>query len=73
MSTDRAKILKWIRDEHLPEGLPRVVAKMIGDTARDLESLLPEGDQGDVALHLLVTAKDYAVRAVLDNSIPDHV
>lgn len=73
MTEDRAKTLKWLRHEHLPEGLPRVVVKMIGDTARDLESLLPEGNQGDVALHLLVTAKDYAVRAVLDSSVPDHV
>jgi len=72
MASRRVKIIKWFRSDHLPEGLPRSTAKIFERAARDLDSFMPEGDQGDLALTLLVQAKDAAVRAVLDESVPDY-
>lgn len=72
MGKDRAAIMKWFGGDHLPEGPARVVSTMIARDAADLESLLPENDQGNAALFFLLQAKDAAVRAVLDDSVPDY-
>lgn len=72
VASRRVKIIKWFRSDHLPEGLPRAASQVIGQCARDLESFLPDNDQGDLAVILLLQAKDAAVRSVLDDEVPDY-
>jgi len=68
----RIKIVKWLRHDHLPEGQAKVASRMIGQCARDLESFMPNNDQGDLAILLMVQAKDAAVRSILDETVPDY-
>ena len=50
--------------EHLPEKL-QAVSKPIGDVARQMDEILPNGPEKSAGLRKLLEAKDCLVRAAL--------
>lgn len=58
-------ILKYFAYEHLPPKLQEV-SKPIGDLARQLDTLLPDGPEKTTGLRKLLEAKDCFVREALD-------
>lgn len=57
-------IMKYFEYEHLPEHL-QTVSKPIGDVAKDMDELLPDGAEKSAGLRKLLEAKDCLVRAKL--------
>ena len=60
------QLLRWFDADHLPEGLPRNVSVMVGNTARLLADVLPNGPELSTGLRKLLEAKDCLVRAAID-------
>lgn len=56
--------MKYFDYEHLPEKL-QAVSKPIGDVARQMDEILPNGPEKSAGLRKLVEAKDCLVRAAL--------
>jgi hypothetical protein len=56
--------MKYFSYEHLPAHLQEV-SKPIGDLAKDMDSLLPDGPEKSAGLRKLLEAKDCLVRAKL--------
>ena len=59
-----APIMKYFEWEHLPERL-QMVSKPIGDLAKEMDELLPDGAEKSAGLRKLLEAKDCLVRANL--------
>ena len=59
-------IMKYFEYGHLPEKL-QAVSKPIGDLAKQLDGLLPDGAEKSAGLRKLLEAKDCQVRASLDS------
>ena len=57
-------ILRYFAYEHLPPRL-QAVSKPIGDLARQMDGLLPDGAEKSAGLRKLLEAKDCLVRAQL--------
>ncbi len=57
-------IMKYFEYSHLPEHL-QSVSKPIGDLARLMDELLPDGAEKSAGLRKLLEAKDCLVRAKL--------
>lgn len=57
-------ILQYFDYEHLPQPLQEV-SKPIGDLARQMDELLPDGAEKSAGLRKLLEAKDCLVRAKL--------
>ncbi len=57
-------IVKFFSYEHLPENL-QAVSKPIGDLARKMDFLLPDGAEKSAGLRKLLEAKDCLVRAAI--------
>lgn len=51
--------------EHLPENL-QSISKPVGDLAKMMELMLPDGDEKSTGMRKLLEAKDCFVRAKLD-------
>lgn len=58
-------IMKYFAYTHLPDKL-QVVSKPIGDLARQMDELLPDGAEKSAGLRKLLEAKDALVRAKLE-------
>lgn len=58
------RILKYFAYEHLPEHLQKI-SKPLGDLAKQMDELLPEGPEKSAGLRKLLEAKDCFVRANL--------
>lgn len=58
-------IIKYFAYEHLPPRL-QTVSKPIGDLARQMDELLPDGEEKMVGLRKLLEAKDCLVRSALE-------
>jgi hypothetical protein len=56
--------MKYFDYEHLPEKL-QAVSKPIGDVARQMDEILPNGPEKSAGLRKLLEAKDCLVRAAL--------
>lgn len=54
-------IIQYFKYEHLPEHLQRV-SKPIGDLAKQMDELLPDGPEKSTGLRKLLEAKDAFVR-----------
>lgn len=59
-------IMKYFEWDHLPEVL-QMVSKPIGDLAKEMDELLPDGAEKSAGLRKLLEAKDCLVRANIDN------
>lgn len=57
-------IMKYFAYEHLPDHLQNV-SRPIGDVARQMDDLLPDGPEKTAGLRKLLEAKDCLVRARL--------
>ncbi|MFG1413455.1 hypothetical protein V5G24_20305 [Xanthobacter sp. VTT E-85241] len=57
-------IMKYFAYEHLPS-LLQEVSKPIGDLARQMDEVLPDGAEKSAGLRKLLEAKDCLVRAKL--------
>ena len=62
----QSPIIYYFRHEHLPEGAAKQVSSIIGNHARYLDSVLPDGAEKSAGLRKLLEAKDCMVRAALD-------
>lgn len=60
----RPEIMRWFDYEHLAPYL-QAVSRPFGELARDVEALLPVGEERDACLRKLLEAKDCAVRAAI--------
>jgi len=58
-------IMKYFAYSHLPEKL-QTVSKPIGDLAKAMDELIPDGAEKTVGLRKLLEAKDCLVRAALE-------
>lgn len=56
--------LRYFAYEHLPPTL-QTISKPIGDLARQLDTMLPDGSQKELGMQSLLDAKDRFVRAAL--------
>lgn len=59
------QLIKYFAYEHLPPKL-QAVSKPIGDLARSMDALLPDGPEKTTGLRKLLEAKDCLVRSSLD-------
>lgn len=59
-------ILRYFAADHLPAGALRDVSSIIGNHARYLDAVLPNGAEKTTGLRKLLEAKDCFVRAALD-------
>jgi hypothetical protein len=57
-------IMKYFAYEHLPTHL-QVVSKPIGELAKQMDEMLPDGSEKSAGLRKLLEAKDCLVRANL--------
>lgn len=57
-------IMKYFAYEHLPESL-QAISKPIGELAKHMDSILPDGPEKSAGLRKLLEAKDCLVRANL--------
>lgn len=57
-------IMKYFAYEHLPAHLQEV-SKPIGELAKEMDSILPDGPEKSAGLRKLLEAKDALVRAKL--------
>jgi hypothetical protein len=57
--------IKWFSYEHLPEKLQQV-SKPVGELAKLMEELLPDGPEKSAGMRKLLEAKDCFVRAELE-------
>lgn len=57
-------IIKYFAYDHLPEVL-QMVSAPIGDLAKEMDELLPDGPEKSAGLRKLLEAKDCLVRANL--------
>ena len=64
MEPDASPILKYFTYAHLPERL-QSVSRPIGDLARQMDEVLPNGAEKSAGLRKLLEAKDCLVRALL--------
>lgn len=64
MATIITPIIKYFEYEHLPSHLQEV-SKPIGDLAKLMDAMLPNGPEKAVGLRKLLEAKDALVRAKL--------
>ncbi len=55
-------ILQYFKYDHLPERL-QMVSKPIGELAKSMDEMLPEGPEKSAGLRKLLEAKDCLVRA----------
>ena len=60
------QILRHFEAGHLPDDL-RAVSEKIGDTAREVAGMLPDGPELTAGLRKLLEAKDCLVRAALED------
>lgn len=67
--TPSQALLAYFAHEHLPEGPLRQVSSIIGNHARYLDAVLPDGPEKTTGLRKLLEAKDCFVRAAL--ALPD--
>lgn len=58
-------IMKYFEYAHLPQKL-QAVSKPIGDLAKQMDDLLPDGAEKSEGLRKLLEAKDCLVRSALD-------
>ena len=58
-------VIKYFAYEHLPAGLQEV-SKPVGDLARQMEEMLPDGPEKSAGMRKLLEAKDCFVRAALE-------
>jgi len=56
------QIIKYFEYEHLPETLQKI-SKPIGELAKEMDRLLPDGAEKSAGLRKLLEAKDCLVRA----------
>lgn len=63
--TPARQILRFFDYEHLPDHLQGVSA-VVGETAREVDELLPDGPEKTAGLRKLLEAKDCFVRAALE-------
>ena len=56
--------LQYFDYEHLPPHL-QTISKPVGDLARQLDAMLPDGSQKELGMQSLLDAKDRFVRAAL--------
>lgn len=61
-------LLRWFDASHLSEDL-RDVSEPIGELARDLAEILPDGPELTTGLRKLLEAKDCLVRAAIEGTI----
>lgn len=61
---DKPEILTYFEYTHLPPQLA-AVSKPFCELAYNIATIIPDGEQRQVALHYLLLAKDAAVRASL--------
>jgi hypothetical protein len=59
-----APIMKYFEYAHLPERLQEV-SRPIGELAREMDEMLPDGAEKSAGLRKLLEAKDCLVRAKL--------
>lgn len=59
-----AQIMKYFEYDHLPERL-QMVSAPIGEVAKEMDELLPDGAEKSAGLRKLLEAKDCLVRANL--------
>lgn len=57
-------IIKFFEYKHLPEKLQKI-SMPIGELAKNINELLPDGDEKEAGLRKLLEAKDCFVRAAL--------
>lgn len=60
-----ARMLRFFDHEHLPEHLQGISA-LCGETAREMDVLLPDGPEKTAGLRKLLEAKDCFVRAAVE-------
>lgn len=60
-----SQIMKYFAYDHLPEKL-QVVSKPIGDLAKQMDDVIPDGAEKSAGLRKLLEAKDCLVRAALE-------
>jgi hypothetical protein len=65
MHPSTAALLRYFDYEHLPPRL-QAISKPVGDLARNMVAVLPEGPELTTGLRKLLEAKDCLVRAALD-------
>lgn len=58
-------VIKYFAYEHLPAHL-QSVSKPVGDLARQMEEMLPDGPEKSAGMRKLLEAKDCFVRAALE-------
>lgn len=58
------QIMKYFEYTHLPEHL-QSVSKLMGDLAKQIDDLVPDGPEKSAGLRKLLEAKDCLVRAKL--------
>jgi hypothetical protein len=68
-------VLQYFAHEHLPEGPMRDLSSIIGNHARYLETVLPDGPEKTAGLRKLLQAKDCFVRAAIGMAgpLPDRI
>ncbi len=59
------RLLRWFEFAHLPPKLQEVSAP-VGELARQMDALLPEGPEKTAGLRKLLEAKDCFVRADIE-------
>lgn len=62
----KTPIMKYFVFDHLPEKLQEV-SRPIGELAKTMDEVLPNGPEKSAGLRKLLEAKDCLVRASLDN------
>lgn len=67
--TPSQALLAYFAHEHLADGPLRQVSSIIGNHARYLDAVLPDGPEKTTGLRKLLEAKDCMVRAAL--ALPD--
>lgn len=67
--TPSQALLAYFSHEHLPQSPLRQVSSIIGNHARYLDAVLPDGPEKTTGLRKLLEAKDCFVRAAL--ALPD--
>lgn len=57
-------IIKYFEWDHLPEKLQEI-SRPIGELAKEMDELLPDGAEKSAGLRKLLEAKDCLVRAII--------
>ena len=62
-------MLRWFEAGHLPDHL-RAVSEPVGELAREMVAVLPDGPELTTGLRKLLEAKDCLVRAAIEGNGP---